>query len=215
MTNLVWLIAAIVVSLVVIALALRLSRPLAAEIGRTVSSSRVTPSQTRLLARLLMVGLALVIAQTILRRAIAQILVGEQTEAPLEAGIAAAALAIVLLLLVWAYQAARPMLQTVTLRAIDAAIPTTAEALSAEPTRTSMSMVDGGPIPSPSDAVTLWAPSRGARPGPEASTTSPTVVAGRTNGSDGDETVVAGRAEDQATVVRPRPDDATLRRNDR
>jgi hypothetical protein len=241
--NLVWLAAAILVSVLVIVMALRLSRPLAALIGQSLAASSITPSQTLLLARLVMIGLALIASQAILRWPIALVLGGDRSALPIDAGIAAAALACVLVLLVWSYQTARPMVQAVTLRAIDAAIPTTGEALVAEPTRTSAPVVS--PPPSAGDAVTVVAPLF-ARPSVDAPTlvaghaSDATVVARRADertvdtrrASDAtvdtrrasdptvdtrremEATVVARRPEDQDTVVAPRPDDPTLRVRD-
>lgn len=197
LATIVWLLAAIVVSVLVIALTLQLSNPLARAILKTVSADSITVSQERLLARLLLVGLALVATQSILRRPIAILLGGDRSAIPIEAGIAAAALAVVLALLVWMYHAARPMVQAATLRAIDAAIPTTGSTLVAEPTRTSMSVVSG-PIPAPTDAVTVVAP------------LFPTLRA-RSSAGDAEATQLSQHARDQATVVTTRPDEQTLR----
>src|SRR5579871_1760289 len=144
--NLAWLVASILVSLAIIVLAVRLSRPLAELFGQSLKSTSITPSQTLLLARLLLIGLALIVAQALLRWPLALLLGRDGSALQVDAGIAAAALAGVLALLVWMYQTARPMLQAVTLRAIDAAIPTTGEALVAEPTRTGSSIAkESGP----------------------------------------------------------------------
>jgi hypothetical protein len=217
LATIVWLLAAIVVSVLLIALTLQLTRPLAKAILKTASADTITASQARLLARLLLIGLALVATQSILRRPIAVLLGGDRSATPIEAGIAAAALAAVLALLVWMYQTARPMVQAATLRAIDAAIPTTGAALVAEPTRTSMSVVSG-PIPSPTDAVTVVAP---LFPTPRANGSAladdatelvhedkPTVLSGH---DDADATQRSERVRDQATVVTSRPDEQTLR----
>jgi hypothetical protein len=207
----VWLLSALVLSVLLIALTSRLSRPLAAELGRGLGSS-ITPSQTLLLARLLMIGLALVATQAMLRHPVALILGGDSSAVSIESGIAAAALAVLLVLLVWVYQTARPMVQTVTLRAIDAAIPTTGTALVAEPTRTSASVVSSSPVPAPTDAVTVVAPLF-ARSTIEATT----VIASRDADAtvdtrrDADATVVAKRTDDQATIVASPADDPTLR----
>jgi hypothetical protein len=171
---------------------LRSSRPLARVIGRSFDASSITPSQTLLLARLVVVGLALILSQAILRWPVALVLGGDRTSLPIDAGIAAAALACVLVLLVWAYQTARPMVQAVTLRAIDAAIPTTGQALFAEPTRTSS--VVGGSLSSGSESATIVAPLF-ARP----STDAPTVLAGLAADSRLEETVAVSRPD--ATVV--------------
>jgi hypothetical protein len=217
LATIVWLVAAIVVSVLLIALALQLSAPLSSAILRAVKADSITRSQALLLARLLMIGLALVATQSILRRPIALLLGGDRSATPIEAGIAAAALAAVLALLVWMYQTARPMVQAATLRAIDAAIPTTGTALVAEPTRTSMSVVSG-PIPSPTDAVTVVAPlflsaqANGARSGGAISDDATELVheqeATAVSGHDAEATQLSPRARDQATVV---PDDQTLR----
>jgi hypothetical protein len=197
--RIVWLVAAILVSTVVIVAAFRLSRPLADLLGRGLKASSITASQTLLLARLLLLGLAVIISQALLRGPIALVFGGgDRSAAPIESGIAAAALGGVLVLLVWAYQTARPMVQAMTLRAIDAAIPTTGQAVAAEPTRTSASVISG-PVPSATDAVTIVAPLFARPPA-----TDPTIVAGRA----ADATVVAGRTSD-ATVVAGHASEAT------
>jgi hypothetical protein len=182
-------------------LALRLSRPLANAIGQRVSASAITPSQTRLLARLLMCGVALLTIQAILRRPVALVLGGDRSSTPIEAGIAAGALAAVLLLLVLLYQTARPMVQALTLQVIDAAVPTVGTAPEAEPTRTSVSAIRG-PIPSPTDAVTVVAPL--ALPTRDADATVPRF-------RDSERTLIARRPDSQATINSPSNDDRTLR----
>jgi hypothetical protein len=138
----VWLAIAIFMSVYLLAIALpRLSRPLAVELGSRVASTAagptVTPSQSLLVAQLVVLGALLVIVQAILRRPLALLLGGgERGSGSIEAAIAATVLALVLALLVWLYQSARPLMQSVTLRAIDAAIPTVAPAAQREPTRT-------------------------------------------------------------------------------
>ncbi len=219
--NLVWLLAAILVSVLVIVVALRLSRPLAERMGRSLQASSITASQTLLLSRLVMIGLALIISQAMLRWPIALVLGGDRSWVPIDAGIAAVALACVLVLLVWMYQTARPMVQAVTLRAIDAAIPTTGEALVAEPTRTSASVVSE-PRPSRggvgTDAVTVVAPLFARPPSDDATVVAghaadATVVAERMT-ENPDATVVASRAEEQPTIVASPIDDKTLRVRD-
>jgi len=201
LTHLAWLLAAIVISILVIALALRLSRPLANAIGQRVSASAITPSQARLLARLVLCGIALVTTQAILRRPVALVLGGDRSQAPIEAGIAAGALAAVLLLLVLVYQTARPMVQALTLQVIDAAVPTVGSAPETEPTRTSVSVVRT-PIPPPTEALTVVAPL--VLPARDADATVP-------RSRDGDPTIVARQPKDEATIVRPGADDLTLR----
>lgn len=206
--TLVWLLAAVLLSILVIVLTLQLSGPLAGALGRGLGSSSITPSQTRQLARLLLFGLALVITQAILRHPVALLLGGDASAVSVESAIAAAALAVVLVTLVWVYQTARPMVQAATLRAIDVAVPTTGAALVAEPTRTSVSVVSSGPTPAPTDAVTVVAPlfvtSRGAVAG---QTDEATVVAA----PNSETTVIAHRDTDaDATIVAHEPDDPTL-----
>jgi hypothetical protein len=132
-----WLVGAVLLSVVLVVLVPRLSAALSESLRPGIANySDVTPSQTRLVSRLLILGLMLVISQAILRRPLAMVISGEPSAASVEAGIAALVLAVVLALLVWLYQTARPVVQAVTLRAIDAAIPTVGEAPLAEPTRT-------------------------------------------------------------------------------
>jgi hypothetical protein len=220
LATIVWLVAAIVTSVLLIALALQLSAPLANAILHRLSADSITSSQALLLARLLMIGLALVATQSILRRPVALLIGGSGRSAtPIEAGIAAAALAAVLALLVWMYETARPMVQAATLRAIDAAIPTTGTALVAEPTRTSMSVVSG-PVPSATDAVTIVAPlfptvrANGSGVANADDATEIATQQGQATVLSGDEvdaTQVSRPASDQPTVVSTRPDDHTLR----
>jgi hypothetical protein len=201
LTNVAWLLAAIVISILVTVLALHASRPLARAIGQRVSSSAITASQVRLLARLLMCGLALVTTQAILRRPVALVVGGDRTSVPVEAGIAAGTLAAVLLLLVLVYQTARPLVQALTLQAIDAAVPTVGTPPETEPTRTSVSVIRT-PIPSPTDAVTVVAPLVLPRRDPDA-----TVARRR----DSEPTLVPRRPEGDATIVTPGTDDLTQR----
>jgi hypothetical protein len=192
-STLVWLAIAILLSVYLLAVAWpRLSRSLAVEFGRRVTTSTggptVTPSQIRLVARLVVLGATLVIVQAILRRPLALLLGGgERGSASFEAAIAATVLALILALLIWLYQSARPMIQAVTLRAIDAAIPTVEVAPEHEPTRT-VSIVGA------------------TRPASEADT--PTLVTGGRNRLDPEATVLAGDVEATTLIADP---DATLR----
>ena len=145
-----WLVVAVAISISLLVLLPRLTRPLSAALWRQVGAAgspvgpSVTPSQTLLLARLLLLGLGLVVTQAILRRPLALLIGGDRSAAPVEAAIAAVALAVILAMLVWMYQTGRPVVQTITLRAIDAAIPTIGGAAEAESTRT-ISPVSGRP----------------------------------------------------------------------
>lgn len=94
-----------------------------------------TRRRVRLLSRLALFGLAVVFTQAVLRRPVAQLLGGDHSSV-IEAAVAAVALALVFALLIWAYETARPMVQAMTLRAIDAAIPTVGVPPVAEPMRT-------------------------------------------------------------------------------
>jgi hypothetical protein len=160
----VWLAIAILLSVCLLAFAFpRLSRALAVELGSRVSTTpagpTVTPSQIRLVAQLVVLGALLVIVQAILRRPLALLLGGgERGSGTFEAAIAASVLALVLALLVWLYQSARPLVQSVTLRAIDAAIPTVAPAAQYEPTRTVTPILSTQPA-TPPDEPTLRAAS--------------------------------------------------------
>jgi hypothetical protein len=137
-----WLVAAVAISIALLVLLPRLTRPLSVALWRQVGAAgsplapSVTPSQTLLLARLLLLGLGLVVTQAILRRPLALLIGGDRSAAPVEAAIAAFALAVILAMLVWMYRTGRPVVQTITLRAIDAAIPTLGAVAEAEPTRT-------------------------------------------------------------------------------
>src|SRR5579864_1259549 len=146
-TTVVWLVAALAVSLV----ALLAVRPFSAALALNVPG--VLPSDARLLARLVAFVLALIIAQASLRRPLA-LLVGGAAINPVEAAIAAIALAVVLALLVWAYQTAQPLVKSLTLQALDAAIPTVEASPVAEPTHT-VSVVGAGSVPSATEAATV------------------------------------------------------------
>jgi hypothetical protein len=215
-STLVWLAIAVVLSVYLLAVAWpRLSRWLALELGRrfmtSASGPTVTPSQIRLVARLVVLGVLLVIVQAILRRPLALLLGGEPGSASFEAAIAATVLALILGLLVWLYQSARPLMQSYTLRAIDAAIPTVQPAPQHEPTRT-VSIVGAAPAanvstqrvspvldeptlraPSLADGPTLRAPSLAdeptlpVRPAPDAET--PTLITGGRERVDPDATL--------------------------
>jgi len=132
-----WLVVAIALAVCVLVLVPRLSRPVAFALqAQLSSSSAVTPSQTRLVAQLLVVGIALLVVQAMLRRPLSLVLGGQLGATTYEASIAATGLTLVLAIAVWLYQTARPVVQAATLRAIDAAIPTVEAAPLAEPTRT-------------------------------------------------------------------------------
>jgi hypothetical protein len=214
----VWLAIAILISLYLLAIVLpRLSRPLAVELGSRVTTTlagpTVTPSQTLLVAQLVVLGMLLVLVQGILRHPLALLLGGgERGSGAFEAAIAATVLAMILALLVWLFQSARPLMQSVTLRAIDAAIPTVEAAPRQEPART-VSVV--GPIPNAEAATqrvspvvdeptlrTAPAPDETTLPARSASAAeTPTLVTGGRDQVDPDATVLA---------VDP---DATLRAN--
>src|SRR5947207_1082195 len=76
LATIVWLVAAIVISVLLIALALQLTAPLANAILHRLSADSITRSQALLLARLLMIGLGLVATQSILRRPLALLIGG-------------------------------------------------------------------------------------------------------------------------------------------
>jgi hypothetical protein len=166
----VWLVAAVVLAICLLVLIPRLSRPVAfAMQAHLSSSSTVTPSQTRLVAQLLVVGIALLVVQAILRRPLSLVLGGQIGATTYEASIAATGLTLVLAIAVWLYQTARPVVQAATLRAINVAIPTVETAPLAEPTRT-LSVADAtvrAPVvddqatvraPLPQDEPTIRAP---------------------------------------------------------
>jgi hypothetical protein len=201
-----WLVGGVVVSVGILLLIAALATSATLAVGPLLprADSNLTPSQARLVVRLLLFGLALIAVQASLRRPLALLIGGPGSASSIEATVAAAALAVVLGALVWSYESARPIVQGLTWRAIDAAIPTVTAPLAAEPTRT-MSVVNVGPIPSATDAPTLRAtPSDG----------------------DADVTLRAAQADPGATVLIPRPDvdptlrvspsdpDATIRRGD-
>jgi hypothetical protein len=194
----VWLALAVLISVCLLVVALPgLSRPLAIWLGSRVASKAVgptvTPSQILLVAQLVVLGVLLVIVQAILRRPLALLLGGgERGSGSYEAAIAATVLALILALLVWLYQSARPLMQSVTLRAIDAAIPTVAPAPDHEPTRTVTPVVSTLPATA-ADEPTLRAPSSAedrtlpAQPASEADT--PTLITGGRDRVDPDATV--------------------------
>jgi hypothetical protein len=121
----VWLALAMATSVYLLVLMPRFSQLLADQLGRRLEAAQaIPPSQIRLLARLFLFAVVIDLIQSILRRPVALLLGGERSAAPVEAVVAAVALALLLALLVWIYQTARPIVQSITLRAIDAAIPT-------------------------------------------------------------------------------------------
>lgn len=183
----VWLVAAVVVAICLLLLIPRLSRPVALGMqAQLASSSGVTPSQTRLAAQLLVVGITLLLVQAILRRPLSLVLGGQIGATTYEASVAATGLTLVLAIAVWLYETARPVVQAATLRAIDAAIPTVEAAPLAEPTRTL----------SPADA-TLRTP---------AATFEPTL---RAPSAAGDATIRRGAIE-QPTLRSPAAEEATI-----
>jgi hypothetical protein len=207
-----WLVIAVLTAVCLLGLLPRLSRPLATTLGRQVpSASTVTPSQVRLSVQLVVLGVLLVIVQAILRRPLALLIGGaEFSAASLEAVVAATALTLVLALLVWLYQSARPLVQAVTARAIDSAFPTVAAAPQAEPTRT-LSVASDPTLRTPSPAA---GPTPGASPSVEEPTlrapspaTEPTLPA---DAQSGEPTL---RVTPGADEPRPREldPDATLR----
>jgi hypothetical protein len=121
----VWLALSTATSVYLLVLMPRFSQLLADQLGRRLQATQaIPPSQIRLLARLFLFAVVIDLIQSILRRPVALLLGGERSSAPVEAAVAAVALALLLALLVWIYQTARPIVQSMTLRAIDAAIPT-------------------------------------------------------------------------------------------
>lgn len=128
----VWLAVAIVVSVAVVVAAPAVVHPLAGVLERIAStfaspgSSRpvMTRGETLVLARLLVSLVALTATQAVLRRPVALVLGGDRQVETIEAGVAAGALAMLLALLVWVYQASRPIVQAVTMQALDAGLPT-------------------------------------------------------------------------------------------
>src|SRR5262245_10338706 len=85
-----WLFGAVLISVVLLALVPRLTAFLVESLSPRIGGySEVTPSQTRLVSRLLLLGLMLVITQAILRRPLALVISGEPSAASVEAGIAA------------------------------------------------------------------------------------------------------------------------------
>jgi hypothetical protein len=205
----VWLAAAVLIAACLLALLPRLSRPLATAI--TSQTSSVTPSQNRLVAQLIVLGVLLVVVQAILRRPLALLVSGgERTSASFEAAIAATALTLVLALLVWLYQTARPVVQSVTLRAIDAAIPTVEAAPLSEPART-VSVI-GSPLEA---EPTVRAPSTEAEPTVRVPSTEaePTV---RVPSTADEATLRAPALIDGPTLItraRPPDADATIARD--
>jgi hypothetical protein len=126
----VWLALALSLALGATILLSRLAEPLAVavvprlvKLGEYMGPS-ITPSEALLLARLGMALTQVLLAQAVLRRPLALVLVGDRSASSFEAGIAAAALAVVLAGLVWAYQTARPAVHAAVLRVLDSAVPT-------------------------------------------------------------------------------------------
>lgn len=114
-----WLAAAILITLGVMFLLPTCGQALTAALDRWAEREA---ANTLLLSRLTVFSIEVVLAQAILRRPVALTL---GTEAgPVEATVAAGALSLLLLLLVWTYQTAKPVLRAWIFESIDAAIPT-------------------------------------------------------------------------------------------
>lgn len=181
--TLIWLLGEVLLSIASLALLPALGRALGDAIGqRTREAISVTPSQTRLIGYLLVLGIMLITVQAMLRRSLA-LLLGADGRAALtvESAVAATALTFVLALAVWLFQTARPVVQSLTMRAIDVAIPTIGAAPLAEATMRTTSL-DG--------EATVLAPRRP----PEAD---PTIA------TDADATIAAD-PDVTLRVVRPR-----------
>jgi hypothetical protein len=223
----IWLVVAILIAVCVLALMPALTRPVAASLSSltelvvspTAPGRTITPGQIRMLARLLVFIAEVLIAQAVLRKPLAAVLGGDRQSAPVEAAVAAGALTILLGLLTWTYQTARPMVQAAALRALDAAIPTVGSVVRVEsPTTTSPAAVP--PTARPPVAA------RAAANGGDATTVTgaATLAAGggATLAAGGDATLAAGDAtiasphrasvpamsppDGDETVVTPQPD---------
>ncbi len=194
--SVVWLVLACVVSLVMVLAMV----PLSLWFARAIAGLTLTRSQSLLLARLVAIGLALVVLQATLRPPLV-VLLGS----PLDAALAAAALTLVLALLVWIYEAGRPALQQLTRLAIDAAIPTLNPPAPPEPTLRATRTDDATLRATPSaDEPTQRTP----RADDDATL--------RAAPPDDDVTLRSPRADDDATLraAPPDDDDATLRAED-
>jgi hypothetical protein len=125
-----WLAAALILAGCGSIVLSRLADPLAlalaprlVRLGEHVGPS-ITPSEALFLQRVGIVVVQVLVAQAVLRRPVALVLGGQREAASLEAGIAAVALALVLVALAWAYVTGRPMLYSAVLRLLDSALPT-------------------------------------------------------------------------------------------
>jgi hypothetical protein len=180
-----WLVTGVMLATTILVVLPRLAPGLSTALFQQTTAARasvgpsVTPSQTLLLSRLVLLSIGVVITQAIVRRPVALLLTAERSASPGEAAVAAVAVAVLLALLVWLYQTGRPIMQSLTLRAIDAAVPTMSAAPLAQPIRT-LSPV----TPLSEDALAL----RGTGP-PEA-------------------TVLAGGLK-ELTIASPQPDELT------
>jgi hypothetical protein len=125
-----WLVTAVISATIILAtlprLAPGLSRLVLLQTMSAQASSfpTVTPSQTLLLSRLALFTIALLATQAIVRRPIALLLASDRSVSAADAALAAGALSLSLALLVGLYQTGRTIMQTLTLRVIDAAVPT-------------------------------------------------------------------------------------------
>jgi hypothetical protein len=214
-TGLVWLGMALVITVVLLALVPSLSRVLAAGLARlsaalaspdAPSSATFNTPELLVVARLLVVAAELLIVQAVLRRPIAIVLGGDRQGATVEAGIAAGALFLILPLLVWTYQTTRPMVQTATLRVLDAAIPTIGTAVLTEPATRGSNVVAPPavrrPTPGADDATDI------SRRGDDRTVVSPRPIEAPTP-VDGDATVISPHRDDR-TVLSPQSGDKTI-----
>lgn len=199
----VWLIGEVLLSVAILALFPALSRGLAEAIGvLTRGASPVTASQTRLIARLLVVAAMLIAVQAMLRRPLALTLNSDGRAAlTVESAVAALALTLVLALGVWLFETARPVVQALTLRTIDAAVPTIGAAPLVEPTR-GWTALEG-------EATVLAA----SRPSDADATMAYATDAEATVADDADTTIIEGTpaafaVDPEATIT---DTDATLR----
>lgn len=231
----VWLGAAVAITLGLLALMPRLARLLAAGLARLAdalaapgapSAAAFNTPQLLVVARLVVLAAEMLIVQAVLRRPIALVLAGDRQAATVEAGIAAGVLTLILPLLVWTYQTTRPMVQVATLRAIDAAIPTIG----------STALTESATLGHRSPAPTLRQPTAGdetvrtstgevtiadARPAASDATVVSPQRRGRETASPsgateqdasppaGEQTVVSRHVSDK-TVVSPHVDDKTV-----
>lgn len=123
-----WLVAGIGLSIWLLALAPSLASAIAHELARLETREAVVKGQRAAIgavARLIVAVLDVAIIQGILRRPVVWVLGVAATPSTIDATFAASTLTLLILILIWLHQSARPLVESVAWQALDAIVPTT------------------------------------------------------------------------------------------